>query len=470
MKLLYANDVAGRYPDSWYSASSRIKSNPVTDTSADNSSGIACNRKESDNTKDRSYPEISASHHFDVCVIGGGFTGLSTALALAEQGISVCVLEAHQVGWGASGRNGGQLGSGFNRHELLEKNYGLSASQRYWTFCERAKSHVLDLAHKHNIPIDYVPGIVNTLHRPYSVSKLKQEVDAFNETHPGAALQALDKNALQHHVRSDDYFAGVLEETSGHLHPLNLAIGIAQAASNAGASIFENSPVTHIERLLTSSERFKVHTANAQVICNHVVCAMNGYLDSLVKKVRRDVIPINNFMVATEPLGERIKELMPSNAAVADSRFVVNYFRRSADERLLFGGGENYGYRFPKDYPARVKKAMTGVFPSLHDVRIDYAWGGTLGITRSRWPSVQELEPGLYSSSGYSGHGVALANYCGHAVGNAIAGNTDDYNELTRLKTGDIPGNDTVRPWLCAAAMGGAALLDRLPTFGKNND
>ncbi len=444
MKLLYANDTAGTYPDSWYKAT-------ASDSNA------------------KRYQQVTGAHSFDVCVIGGGFTGLSAALTLAEQGISVCVVEAHRVGWGASGRNGGQLGSGFNRHEALKKTYGIKASQQYWTFCERAKQYVLDLARKHNIDIQYVPGIVNALHRPYSVSKLTQELDEFNNTHPGAALQALDKAALQDHVRSEQYHAGIFEDTSGHLHPLNLALGIAEAASKAGATLFENSPATKIERLLTSSERFKVHTHSAQVVCNTVVCAMNGYLDSLVKEARTDVIPINNFIVATEPLGEDIKNLLPSNAAIADSRFVVNYFRRSADDRLLFGGGENYGYRFPKHYPEIVQRAMTSVFPSLQNARIDYAWGGTLGITRSRWPSVKQWQPGLYSSSGYSGHGVALANFCGHAVGNAIAGNTEDFNALNQLKTGYIPGNDFIRPWLCAAAMGSSALLDRLPSFGKQS-
>jgi len=312
MKLLYANDVAGSYPDSWYSATA-------------SNSGVDSPH----------HSEITGAQAFDVCVVGGGYTGLSAALALAEQGISVCVLEAHRVGWGASGRNGGQLGSGFNRHEALEKTYGLAASQHYWTLCERAKQQVLDLAKSHNIPIHYVPGIVNTLHRPCSVSKLKQESDAFNKKYSGAALQVLDKSGLQNHVRSDDYHAGILEENSGHLHPLNLALGLAQAASNAGAALFEHSAVTNIERLLTSSERFKVSTANAHVVCNHVVCAMNGYLDSLVKPARRDVIPINNFIVATEPLGKRIEELLPSNAAIADSRFVVNYFRRSEDQKII---------------------------------------------------------------------------------------------------------------------------------------
>ena len=231
--------------------------------------------------------------------------------------------------------------------------------------------------------------------------------------------------------------------------------------------MFEHTPVTRIERLITSDERFRIHTPEGQVIANTVVCAMNGYLDGLEPKAQTDVIPINNFIVATENLGERIHSLLPSNAAVADSRFVVNYFRRSNDDRLLFGGGENYGYHFPNDFPTRVKQAMTTVFPSLHDVNIEFGWGGTLGITRSRWPSVRELEPGLYSSSGYSGHGVALANFCGHATGKKIMGDTEDFDRLNRLATGYIPGGKAVRPWLATAALGGLAMVDRLPALGK---
>lgn len=442
MKLLYANDTAGQHANSWYQNTSNIPN----------------------------YPELDGTNQCDVCVIGAGYTGLSAALSLASAGQSVCVLEAHRVGWGASGRNGGQLGSGFNRHEKLIKRYGLDASQQYWALAERAKKFVLNTAKQYNIDIQYESGIVNALHKKTSVKELEREVAKFNRTHPGAQLEALDANAVQSHVRSDSYYAGVYESNSGHMHPLKFAIGLAHAGIESGASLFERSPVTRIERLVTSDRRFRLHTPNGQVIANTVVCAMNGYLDGLVPKAQTDVIPINNFIVATECLGERIHRLLPSNAAVADSRFVVNYFRRSNDNRLLFGGGENYGYRFPSNYPSQVKKAMTQIFPSLHDVKIDFAWGGTLGITRSRWPSVRVIEPGLYSSSGYSGHGVAMANFCGHATAKAIIGDKEEFNWLTQLATGYIPGGQIIRPWLATAAMGGLAMIDRLPNFRKTEE
>lgn len=440
MKLLYSNDTAGQHANSWYHATADVPT----------------------------YPSLVGSNKFDVCVIGAGYTGLSAALTLASAGRSVCVLEAHRVGWGASGRNGGQLGSGFNQHEKLDKAYGLKASQRYWALAERAKKFVLDTATQHNINIQYQPGIVNTLHKKTSLSQLKAELNQFNLTHSGAQLQALDRDALQAHIRTDNYYAGVYEANSGHLHPLNLAIGLARVANDHGAHLFECSPVTRIERLITSDHRFCLRTPQGQIIANTVVCAMNGYLDGLEPRVQSDVIPINNFIIATEKLGQRIHDLLPSNAAIADSRFVVNYFRRSADDRLLFGGGENYGYRFPADYPHQVKKAMSTIFPTLHNVKIDFAWGGTLAITRSRWPSVRQIEPGLFSSSGYSGHGVALANFCGHATAKAIIGDSEDFDSLSRLNTGYIPGGAFFRPHLATAAMGGLAMLDRLPTYAKN--
>ena len=435
MKLLYVNDAAGQHADSWYHATADVPN----------------------------YASLNNTLSCSVCVIGAGFTGLSAALTLAAAGQSVCLLDAHRVGWGASGRNGGQLGSGFNRHEKLSKTYGTEASKQYWTLTERAKQFVLNTAKQHNIDIQYQPGIVNTLHKKTSFTELTREVEQFNRAHPGAQLEALDTNALQAHVRSDDYSAGVYDSSAGHLHPLNLAIGLAQAAHKAGAAVFEKSPVTRIERMITSDKRFRLHTQHGQVIANSVVCAMNGYLDGLEPKAQTDVIPINNFMVATEKLGSRIHDLLPSNAAIADSRFVVNYFRRSADDRLLFGGGENYGYQFPNNFPTQVKAAMTNVFPTLHDARIDYAWGGTLALTRSRWPSVRLLEPGLYSASGYSGHGVALANFCGHATAKAIMGETKDFDWLSQLATGYIPGGKFTRQWLVATAMGSLSMLDRLP-------
>jgi len=442
MNLLYANDTLGQHAKSWYAATVDIPE----------------------------YPTLKSIEQFDVCVVGGGYTGLSAALTAASSGLSVCVLEAHRVGWGASGRNGGQLGSGFNRHESLLAKFGADASQQYWQLADRAKAYVLSISEEYNFSIDYQPGIVNALHQPVSPIKLRQAVAEFNAQHDGAQLQSLDRDELQAHIRSKDYYAGVYDPNAGHLHPLKLAVGLAAAAQQEGALIYERSAVTTLDYPTINSDTYCLHTENGRIQAKYVVCAMNGYLDGLIRKARRDVIPINNFIVSTEPLGQRIEELLPSNAAIADSRFVVNYFRRSHDNRLLFGGGENYGYRFPTDLTQRVQQALLGVFPSLHDVHIDYAWGGTLGITRTRWPSVQELQPRLYSSSGYSGHGVALANFCGQAVGKAIAGDSEDFAQLNRLPTGVIPGSDAVRPWLASMAMYSSALLDKLPNFRGSHD
>ena len=337
MKLLYANDSSGVHANSWYHASTTVPD----------------------------FPTFNGVREYDVCIIGAGYTGLSAAITAASAGRSVCVLEAHRIGWGASGRNGGQLGSGFNRHEQLKKQFGEAASGDYWALATLAKRYVLDTCDKHNIDVQYVPGIVNALHKKVSIADLQRETDAFNKLHPGADIEVLDKQGLQAHIQSDDYYAGIYESSSGHLHPLKLAIGLAAVAKKSGADLFEKSAVTRVEKILTSEHRYRLHTDTGQVIAKSVVCAMNGYLDGLVPRAAADVIPINNFIVATEPLGDRITSLLPSNAAIADSRFVVNYFRRSADNRLLFGGGENYGYRFPNNFTNRVRQAMSTVFPSL---------------------------------------------------------------------------------------------------------
>jgi len=265
MNLLYANDNPGEHAASWYAATADIPH----------------------------YDSLTDSLDVDVCVIGAGYTGLSTALTLATKNISVCLLDAHRIGWGASGRNGGQLGSGFNRHDAITQSLGKPASQRYWALSERAKAFVLNTCQQYNINADYQVGIVSTLHRPVSTRQLFAAVESENQLHASANFVALDKQALQDHIRSEQYYGGVFDPNAGHLHPLKLAIGFAKAAAAEGALLFEQSAVNRIER---ANDGFKVHTAAGSVSAKNVVCAMNGYLDGLEPKARRDVIPINNFI------------------------------------------------------------------------------------------------------------------------------------------------------------------------------
>ncbi len=434
MKLLHANDKRGQHAASWYEATCATPTRPTLET------------------------EIT----HDVCVIGAGFTGLSAALELAKNGTSVAVLDAHRVGWGASGRNGGQLGSGFNQDQRsLQESLGLENARTLWRFSEEAKQFVHDLSAEHHFDVEYKPGIVSALHKAKFLPHLQEYCQFMQKEYHYDALEALDRNALNERVRSDDYHGGAIDHGAGHIHPLKFALGMASAAEKSGASIFEMSEVTRIEPLQQSSG-YRVVTSQGSVLCEKIVLATNGYLDDLKPEVNRWIMPINNFIVVTEPLGDLATQLLPQDNAIADSRFVVNYYRRVDNDRLLFGGGENYSYRFPDSIDGIVRKAMLGIFPELEQAKIDYAWGGTLAITRSRLPYASELSKGVYTAGGFSGHGVALAGFYGRSIAKHIQGDTESFDLLSTLPTKPFPGGAALRPALLAVAMTGYSWLDKI--------
>jgi len=410
---------------------------------------------------------LDAHVEADVGIVGGGYTGLAAARELAARGRRVVLLEAHRVGWGASGRNGGQLGSGFNSDQRsLEQTLGRERAHALWALAEEAKELVRALDGVHGTDLQYRPGIVSAVHRARLLAPLHRQAEHLVREYGHTALEPLGREAVRELVASEGYHGGVLDRSGAHLHPLRLAVALADAAERAGATLHERSEVLRIEGLRSVSvapdRPPRLITAEGSVRVEQVVLAGNGYLDALVSGVDECVMPINNFIVVTEPLGERAATLLPDNHAVADSRFVVNYFRRTPDDRLLFGGGESYGYRFPRDMARRTRRAMLEVFPALADVRVDYAWGGTLAITPSRLPHVTRLSPRLISAGGYSGHGVGLAVATGRAIGAALDGEDEPLALLEALPTGRFPGGRRTRPALLALAMGGARWLDRL--------
>ncbi len=434
MKLLHANDKHGQHASSWYEATCP--------------------------TPSRASLGRNVTH--DVCVIGAGFTGLSAALHVAGGGKSVAVVDAHRVGWGASGRNGGQLGSGFNQNQQeLEAALGANKARQLWKICEDAKQLVHTLCQQHHIDIEYKSGIVSAQHKAKFVSAAHDYCQFMNKQYHYDELEALSRDALNERVRSDDYFGGAIDHGAGHIHPLKLATGMAAAAEKAGAHIYEKSEVIRIDAL-TGSNGYRVVTTQGSVLCEKIVLATNGYLDDLKPVVNHWIMPINNFIVVTEPLGDLAAELLPGDDAVADSRFVVNYYRRVDNDRLLFGGGENYSYRFPQSIDGIVRKAMLGVFPELANTAIDYSWGGTLAITRSRLPYANTLSEGFYTAGGFSGHGVALAGLYGQAIAQHIEGDTERFDLLSSLPTKPFPGGKSSRPALLALAMTGYSWLDKL--------
>ena len=432
MDLLYANDRHGEYPQSWYAA--------TTDPLAP-------------------FAPLAGHHRADVCVIGGGYTGLSAALHLAQAGRRVILLEAQRVGFGASGRNGGQLGSGQRVDQIsLESMVGLDRARMLWTHGQDAKALVKKLIAEHDIQCHLKPGVAWTGSRSAEVTWMHDYAAHLSGTYGYDALEVLDMAACQALCPSPAYQGGMIDWDAAHLHPLAYAIGLARAARDAGVIICEQSRVTD----LTPGTQNTVKTDTGAVTASHVVLACNGYLSGLAPSVTARVMPINNFIVATEPLQERAETVLTKDVAIADSKFVVNYFRLSHDRRLLFGGGESYGYRFPTDIESVVRKPMCAIFPHLKDVRIDYAWGGTLGITMKRFPYLARVAPTVLSASGYSGHGVGTATHAGYLVARAIEGDGDGFDTMSAIPTPSFPGGGALRTPLLILAMTWYALRDRL--------
>ena len=396
----------------------------------------------------------------DVCVIGGGYTGLSAALHLAQRGYRVTLLEAQRVGFGASGRNGGQVGAGQRLDQTkLEKLVGRPAARHLFSLAIEAVDTVKSLAAAPQIDCPFHAGVLHPTHK----ASLQQDEWAYAEMlqqdYGYAHISTLTKAEMRDLVRSRAYYGGTLDTASGHLDPLRFALGLARLARAQGATIYENSRVISV----TDGPRPCIKTDSAVVTADHVILACNGYLGDLNKHVAARVMPINNFIVATAPMSvSEQSQIIKNNYAVADSKFVINYFRFSDDHRLLFGGTESYGYRFPRDIARMVRKPMVRLFPQLADVQIDYAWGGSLGITMNRMPHFERLSGQVLSMSGSSGHGIAMATLAGKLAAEAIAGQAERFDILANVPTPKFPGGARWRNALLVLGMVWYSLRDRL--------
>ncbi len=428
MNLLDVNDRAGEYPRSYYA-----------DT-ADPAS-----------TRPAALGEIRA----DVCIVGGGFTGLSTALHLARRGFKSVVVEAQRVGFGASGRNGGQVGTGQRQdQDWLEQSLGRDAAHRLWDISRDAVQLVRDLCAELGEP--FHDGIIHADHRARYVAESHAYAEKLAREYGHDRIVALDRAGLRDVLASDAYHGGTLDTFAGHFHPLRFALGLAQLAEAAGATIHE---ATRVERL----DGTTVTTGQAVIRADHVILACNGYLGHLQGRVAARVMPINNYVVATEPMDPDDQEkLIANNYAVADSKFVVNYFRFSDDHRLLFGGTESYRYRFPADIAGAVRRPMEQVFPQIAGIPITHAWGGTLGITMNRMPHFERVGPATLSLSGYSGHGVAMATIAGLIAAETIAGQAERFDTMAAVPSPRFPGGAAFRSPLLVLAMLWYSLRDRL--------
>jgi len=406
------------------------------------------------------FPALAGDHRADVCVVGGGYTGLSAALHLAERGYDVVLLEAERVGWGASGRNGGQLGSGQRQsQDKLERMAGRETAHRLWELAEEAKALVKERIRRHRIDCDCKPGVLSVCHKRAHAAWFARYAEKLRSEYGYPHMRYVERAELHEMLGTRLYHGAALDLGAAHLHPLNYALGLARAAHEAGVRIFEGSRVTGYDQ----SSPARVRTARGVVHARYLVLACNGYLGHVEPRVAGFIMPINNFIAATAPLGEeRARSLIRDDVGVVDTKFVVDYYRRSPDHRLLFGGGENYTKRFPTDIGGFVRPYMLRVYPQLADVPIDYAWGGTLAITMSRLPHFGRLPPNVFFAHGFSGQGVALTGLAGRLIAEAVAGTAERFDVFARLPVPRFPGGVLLRWPLLVLGMTYYALRDKL--------
>ncbi len=404
------------------------------------------------------YPSLDGSRSADVAIIGGGYTGLQAAYNLAKAGVNVVLIEAERFGDGASGRNGGQLSTGQRWWpEELEESLGYERSKALFDLAERAKHNLLDFAASHGIEIDYMPGQMNVAHkRSYRNAYIANaEIAASRYDYPH--IRFMDEAETRERMGSNRFFCGVRDTGTGHIHPLKLMIGLARVAQAAGAAIFEMTRATAIRQ---SGGKTLVDTASGTITADRVLIACNGYIGNLEPVTSGHVMPLRSFIGATVPLDD-FPAVIPGGEAVADSRFVVRYFRKSKDGRLLFGGREAYTADNPRDIKQHIGRQIAEIYPALKDIEISHAWGGSVGITTTRQPFVREVMPGVTSIGGYSGHGVMLANYCGKLYADMVLGGSSDLDLFRALDIPAFPGGGRFRSPLLFLALTWFALRDR---------
>lgn len=404
-------------------------------------------------------PRLVGEERADVVVVGGGFTGLSAALHAAEAGYSVVLLEAKRIGWGASGRSGGQMipGLRWSADELI-KALGRTRTAELLRLVNSAGEMVRQRIARHAIACDLRQGHFHAAAKPRHLEAMQRELDTLHDLLDYQGASIVSKADQADFVGSPLYHGGMIDMNGGHLHPLNYALGLASAALQAGVRIFEDSAVVRVDH----GNPVRAATAQGSVTARYAVLAADSWMGDLVPGLARMTMPVINYNVATAPLDPATAHsLMPSGAAVADSRFVLNYYRLSADNRLIFGGGEKYSPRAPADVAGFVRPYLEQVFPQLQGVGIDYAWGGSVGLTLNRLPQFGRIGNSFYAH-GWSGHGVVLTTLAGDLIAQAMRGQAERFDLFAKLPQQSFPGGRLLRHPLYVAGMLYYALRDRL--------
>ncbi len=405
-------------------------------------------------------PVLEGEVRADVCVIGGGVTGCSAALHLAERGYSVVVLEAGEIGHGASGRSGGQILPGLGTDIVtVEKTLGRERAREIWEMSREAVRLTAQRVERHAIPCDLAWGYLHAAVKPRHVTELEHFRDRLARDYDYEALTLLRGDALREHVVTDAYPAALHDGEGGHLHPLNYTLGLARAALEAGARVHQGSPAIEIRR----GKPAVVVTATGRVTADFVVMGTNAYQSGLVPELSGRLMRAANYIIATEPLSEsHAAQVLPRNDALSDANFVLDYYRLSSDRRLIYGGEVSYTGREPRGLQARMDAKIARLFPVLRGIGIEYRWGGDVGITLNRAPDFGRLDDNLYYAQGYSGHGMALAGLAGKLMAEAVSGQSERFDVFAAMPHRHFPGGERLRTPLLVLATTFYKLRDRL--------
>ncbi|MGC3874776.1 NAD(P)/FAD-dependent oxidoreductase [Halomonas sp. GXIMD04776] len=409
------------------------------------------------------YPRLEGDHRVDIAIVGGGFTGVATAVELAERGYRVAVIEAHKVGWGASGRNGGQVTGSLSGQDAMTKQMrntlGDQAREFVWNLRWRGHRIIKQRVEKYAISCDLKHGHLQAAYKPSHVKELKQDFEESQHHAIGEYVHWLEASEVRQVVGTELYHGAIRNDYNMHLHPLNLCLGEARAAADLGALIFEGSPVIDIQH----GDTPVVVGEQGRVTANSVILAGNAYHRLERKRLSGKLFPVALGIVTTAPLDhDTAMAINPDDLAVYDTRFVLDYYRLTADKRLLFGGGANYSGRDSQDIAGELRPRLEHTFPQLKGVDIDFQWQGMAGIVINRIPQLGKLSDNVYYAQGYSGHGIATSHIVGEIMANAVSGSLEEFDTFAKVKHMRIPLNDQLGNTLLAAGMWYYQLLEKL--------
>ena len=416
------------------------------------------------------YPTLEDDIIVDVCVVGGGFAGLSSAIELADRGYKVAVLEVNHIGFGASGRNGGQLIAGLACEiDVIEKSIGFDAAKQVWNMTLEALDLVRERVKRFDIPCDLVDGFLGVSVNEKKGKSLSIWFDDMAKRYGyDADATWIEPAYIQKWIASPRYFNGYYDKRSGHLHPLNYCLGLARGAASLGVQIFTNSAVTQMQQ----GETVKLHTETGSINAKFVVLAGNIYLPEIAPELApalaKRIMPVGTYIIGTEPIDATLAaKLIPSNCAVCDTNFVLDYFRFSGgknaiSQRMIYGGRVSYSARTPRNLTAKMQARMAETFPQLKDTKVEYTWGGYVDISMNRAPDFGRVADNVYYLQGFSGHGVALTGLAGKLVAEAISGQAERLDLISKIKHHDFPGGKLLRTPALVLGMAWYQLKEKL--------